>query len=47
MLELLIDYSWIIEKTHGWAIIGAVVHADKDFWKFEAINMGYFMDIDK
>ena len=43
MLELLIVYSQIIEKTHKWAIIGAVVHMDKDFWKFEAINLGYFI----
>ena len=33
MLELLIVYSWIIEKTHGWAIIGAVMCVDKDYWK--------------
>ena len=43
LLELLIIYSQIIEKTHGWAIIGVVVHADKEFWKFDAINLGYFL----
>ena len=34
-LELLKIYSQIIEKTHGWAIISA----DKEFRKFDAINL--------
>ena len=43
VLELLVVYSLIIDKTHRWAIIGAVVHGDKDFWRSEAINLGYFI----
>ena len=42
LLELLIIYSWIIGKTHGWAIISVVIHADREFWKSDTINCGYF-----
>ena len=41
-VELLIIYSQIIEKTHKWVIISAVMHVDIEFWKSDGINLGYF-----
>ena len=43
LLELLVIYSQIIEKTHGWVIISTVMHVDREFWKSDAINLGYFI----
>ena len=43
LLELIIIDSRIIGITHGWAIIGAVVRADIEYWKSDTINYGYFI----